>query len=78
MEIDGLVIVILGIEDLVIDRLRAWIHGTSDEDGRWARRLALLYADRLDWGYLRAKTAPVAAEARALAALEREATEGEA
>ena len=75
VEIDGLVVVILGIEDLVIDRLRAWIHGTSDEDGRWARRLALLYADRLDWSYLREKTAPVAAEARALAELEREASE---
>ena len=29
----------LGVEDLIIDRLRAWIHGTSEEDGRWARRL---------------------------------------
>jgi hypothetical protein len=75
VEIEGLLIVILGIEDLVIDRLRAWIHGTSDEDGRWARRLALLYADRLDWSYLRARTAPVLAEAQALAALEREASE---
>lgn len=75
VEIDGLVVVILGIEDLVIDRLRAWIHGTSDEDGRWARRLVLLYSDRLDWSYLRAKTAPVPAEARALATLEREAAE---
>jgi hypothetical protein len=69
------VVVILGVEDLLIDRLRAWIHGTSEEDGRWARRLALLYADRLDWSYLRAKTAPVAAEARAMAELEGEATE---
>jgi hypothetical protein len=75
VEIDGLVVVILGIEDLLIDRLRAWIHGTSEEDGRWARRLALLYADRLDWSYLREKTAPVAAEARAVADLEREASE---
>jgi hypothetical protein len=77
IEIDGLVVVILGIEDLLIDRLRAWIHGTSDEDGRWARRLALLYSDRLDWSYLRAKTAPVAVEARALAELERAAAEVE-
>lgn len=78
VEIDGLVVVILGIEDLILDRLRAWIHGTSEEDGRWARRLALLHADRLDWGYLREKTAPVPAEARALDALEREANEREA
>lgn len=76
VEIDGLVVIILGIEDLIIDRLRAWVHGTSDEDGRWARRLALLHSDRLDWAYLRDRTAPVAAEARALAELEREATDG--
>lgn len=75
VEIEGLVVVILGIEDLLIDRLRAWIHGTSEEDGCWARRLALLYADRLDWSYLREKTEPVATEADALAALELEARE---
>ncbi|MGH7857268.1 MAG: UbiD family decarboxylase [Candidatus Binatia bacterium] len=73
VEIDGLKIVVLGIEDLIIDRLRVWIHGTSAEDGRWARRLVLLYADRLDWGYLREKTKGVAAGARALDDLEREA-----
>jgi len=73
VEIDGLRVVILGIEDLVIDRLRGAVHWNSDEDLRWARRLALLYADRIDWSYLRAKTAPLAAEAAAVAALEREA-----
>jgi predicted nucleotidyltransferase len=73
VEIDGLSIVILGVEDLIIDRLRAWIHGTSDEDGRWARRLVLLYADRLDWDYLRDKTLPYPREATALGELEEEA-----
>jgi predicted nucleotidyltransferase len=73
VEIEGMSIVVLGIEDLVIDRIRAWIHGTSQEDGRWARRLVLLYADRLDWSYLREKTQSVPAEARAVAKLESEA-----
>jgi predicted nucleotidyltransferase len=73
VEIDGMNVVIIGIEDLVIDRLRAWIHGTSEEDGRWARRLVLLYADELDWTYLHAATANVPGEAKAVAALEREA-----
>lgn len=73
VEIDGLKVVILGVEDLIIDRLRAWIHGTSEEDGRWARRLALLYSDRLDWDYLRDKTQQVSREARALEKLEKEA-----
>jgi predicted nucleotidyltransferase len=73
VEIEGMKVVILGVEDLVIDRLRGAVHWKSDEDLRWARRLALLYADRLDWGYLRAKTAAVAAEAEVAAVLEREA-----
>mgnify|MGYP001603760050 FL=1 len=72
VEIDGLKVVVLGIEDLILDRLRVWIHGTSAEDGRWARRLALLYGDRLDWGYLREKTRGVTVEAKALDELERE------
>ena len=33
VEIDGLRVVIIGIEDLLIDRLRAWVHWNSDEDG---------------------------------------------
>jgi hypothetical protein len=73
VEIEGLTIEILGIEDLIIDRLRAWVHGTSAEDGRWARRLALLHADRLDWSYLRRKTSGIAVEARAVTELEDEA-----
>lgn len=73
VEIEGLRVVVLGLEDLIIDRLRAWIHGTSDEDGRWARRLVLLYAERIDWDYLRQKTAAFPAEKRAVAELEQEA-----
>lgn len=73
VEIEGLRVVILGIEDLILDRLSAWVHGTSEEDGRWARRLALLHSDKLDWDYLRTRTAGVPADERALAALERDA-----
>ncbi len=70
LEIDGLRIVVLGVEDLLIDRLRAWVHWKSDEDGRWATRLAALYAAELDWTYLRSRTAD-AGERAALEQLER-------
>ena len=73
VEIDGLRIVIIGIEDLLIDRLRAWVHWNSDEDGRWTRRLALLYPDRIDWDYVRDRTSEVPEEARALSNIEHEA-----
>ena len=64
---------IIGVEDLLIDRLRAWVHWKSDEDGRWTRRLAQLYAQRMDWRYLRARTGGVPEEAEALEQVEREA-----
>ena len=72
VEIDGLRVVIIGIEDLLIDRLRVWVHRNSDEDGRWTRRLALLYPDRIDWHYVRERTRGVPEEADPLARVERE------
>ena len=70
LEIDGLRVVVLGVEDLLIDRLRAWVHWNSDEDGRWAARLAALYADELDWSYLRSIVGGDTGETAALDRLE--------
>ena len=41
--------VVLGVEDLLIDRLRAFVHWRSDEDGRWAGRLVALYSKAERW-----------------------------
>jgi hypothetical protein len=57
LDVDGLRVVVLGVEDLLMDRLRAWVHWKSEEDRRWATRLALLYARELDWAYLRGRAA---------------------
>ena len=57
VSIEGLPIEIIGVEDLVIDRLRAAVHWESNEDARWVVRLARLYADTLDLDYLRKKVA---------------------
>ena len=75
IELDGLPIVVIGIEDLLIDRLRASVHWRSDEDGRWARRLALLYKERIDWRYVLDRVADVPEEARAAAQLRKEAND---
>lgn len=72
VEIDGFRIVVIGIEDLILDRLRAWLHWKSDEDGRWARRLAALHRDRLDWEYLRSRPDLVDEERRTIENLEQE------
>jgi predicted nucleotidyltransferase len=78
VEVDGLRVVVLGIEDLLVDRLRAAVHWRSAEDLRWARRLALLYADRLDWAYLGSRVEADAEEREALSRLAAEAGSGDA
>ncbi len=70
--IDGLRIVVVSVEDLLLDRLRAWVHWRSDEDGRWARRLANLHRDRIDWGYVRKRTEALPEEAAALRRIEQD------
>jgi len=74
VSVEGMEVVVLGIEDLLLDRLRAEVHWKSLEDGRWARRLAGLYTDRIDWAYLEAKVAGVPEEAAALVALREDLT----
>ena len=70
VDVEGLRVVVIGVEDLLIDRLRAWVHWRSEEDGRWTRRLAGLHGDRIDWNYLRERTRQLPEEAAALRGLE--------
>ncbi len=71
-EIEGLNVHVIGVEDLLLDRLRAWVHWQSTEDERWSRRLATLYFDRLDWKYL-LKRAGTDRETQALESLRNDA-----
>ena len=70
LSVDGMRVLVLGVEDLLIDRLRAWAHLKSAEDERWATRLVALYRDSMDWDYLKAKVAPERTEIAALDRLE--------
>lgn len=72
LDVEGMRVVVIGLEDLLLDRLRAAVHWQSPEDRRWARRLILLYPDRLDWEYLREKTTPEPAEREELDRLQLE------
>jgi len=72
LEVDGMRVVVLGVEDLLLDRLRGWVRWDSEEDRRWASRLVALYGADLDWAYVREKAAADDAEATALARLEEE------
>jgi len=44
LDVEGMRVVVIGLEDLLLDRLRAAVHWQSPEDRRWARRLVLLHA----------------------------------
>ncbi|HEX2254089.1 MAG TPA: UbiD family decarboxylase [Thermoanaerobaculia bacterium] len=69
VDVEGMPVYVLGLEDLILDRLRGWVHWRSDEDGRWARRLVQLHADRIDREYLHRKVAGNDSERQALRTL---------
>lgn len=52
VEVKGLKCYVIGIEDLIIDRVNAYVHRRSESDGEWAVRLMSLHKDEIDWDYL--------------------------
>jgi predicted nucleotidyltransferase len=52
-DVRGLTVRVVGIEDLIIDRLNAYVYWKSAHDGVWAQRLMIRHADSIDWTYLR-------------------------
>lgn len=52
---EGLKCKVLGLEDLIIDRLNACKHGKSEIDCEMAELLVHRYKDELDWRYLEKK-----------------------
>jgi hypothetical protein len=54
---DGFSCRIIGIEDLLIDRLNACKHWTSEVDCEMAELLVRRYSGELDWAYLKDKAA---------------------
>lgn len=55
VDINGKPVYVIGVEDLIIDRLNAYVHWRSEEDGRWARRLLSTQTQSLDLEYLKAR-----------------------
>lgn len=53
VEIDGRLVYLIGLEDLVIDRLNALVHWRSARDGDWAEQMLALHFDEVDFDYLR-------------------------
>jgi hypothetical protein len=43
---------VIGIEDIILDRLRAAVHWKSGEDREWGYRLLLIYFEDIDLTYI--------------------------
>jgi hypothetical protein len=52
---DGSFVYVIGIEDIILDRLRACVHWTSSSDCEWGARLLLTHRTKLDLEYMTAK-----------------------
>ena len=57
VSIDGKIITLIGIEDLILDRLNGFVQFHSTDDRHWARELLVMYHDHLDLNYLRQQSA---------------------
>lgn len=44
---------VIGVEDLIIDRLNATVHWHSSDDRYWAKELIYIHRDMLDMDYIR-------------------------
>jgi predicted nucleotidyltransferase len=55
LSVNGVEISILGIEDLIIDRLNALVHWRSASDGDWVLALLQAHGSTVDWAYLARK-----------------------
>lgn len=56
VEIDGLEIYVIGIEDLIIDRLNSCVHWNYKDDCEWTKELIFLHKDEIDLNYLEKRT----------------------
>ncbi len=50
--VDDLKVYIIGIEDLIVDRLNALVWWKSEEDGKWAKQMLKLHQEEIDAKYL--------------------------
>ena len=76
VELDDLTCYIIGVEDLIIDRLNGYVHWGWEDDRRWVGRLLVLHADTVDWAYLE-RRAITEGTVEALAEIRREVRAGE-
>ncbi|NOU73878.1 hypothetical protein GC098_21170 [Paenibacillus sp. LMG 31458] len=51
---ENMKVYVIGIEDIILDRLRSAVHWKSGEDREWGYRLLLIYFEDIDFVYIEA------------------------
>ena len=55
VEIKGMICAIIGIEDLIVDRLNSYVYWSYEDDKRWVSQLIASQGSHLDMDYLRSR-----------------------
>jgi hypothetical protein len=53
LPIDNKIVYLIGIEDIIIDRLRSAVHWKSGEDREWGFRMLFMYLEGIDLDYIK-------------------------
>jgi len=53
VSIKGKTVQVIGLEDIIVDRLNAFIHWKSKQDGFWAQEMIAIHQEDIDWEYLK-------------------------
>ena len=52
VSIKGKTVQVIGLEDIIVDRLNAFVHWKSKQDGFWAQEMIAIHQEDIDWKYL--------------------------
>lgn len=63
VDINDLTCYVIGIEDIVVDRLNAAVHWKSEDDRFWAKELLEIHQATIDWPYLERRSRAEGTEA---------------
>jgi len=52
VSIKGKMVQVIGLEDIIVDRLNAFVHWKSEQDGLWAQEMVAIHQEDIDWKYI--------------------------
>lgn len=56
LDIEGLQVYLIGVEDLIIDRLNSYVFWKCTDDGYWVKELIFMHNKKINWEYLNGRS----------------------